>query len=352
MDWNKLLSTKRISDFCDLTNDKSSQFKDPRSEFERDCDQIFYSYPFRRLQYKTQVIPFPEFAFVHTRLTHSLEVSTIGRSLGKMVFELIKGDLADKSITSSDLGALVAASCFAHDIGNPPFGHSGEASISIFFDGGPRMVDLNFPSYCYFDHQNNDWKILDYNNSEDVNIDIALENSKYYYDLNRYEGNANGFRILTNNCGKGINPTYALIGAFSKYPRESFIEEDLDYSYDRKEAPKQLAKYGFFQADKEIFSAIAEELGLVKISKNPKDLAFSRHPLSYLMEAADDIAYQMIDFEDGCRLDIIHYHENYNKITPREVLLKIAKIDTRFSEEHLNLLCKDGDHKSELSYLR
>ncbi|MBK9641089.1 MAG: hypothetical protein IPO72_07280 [Saprospiraceae bacterium] len=108
MDWNKLLSTKRISDFCDLTNDKSSQFKDPRSEFERDCDQIFYSYPFRRLQDKTQVIPFPEFAFVHTRLTHSLEVSTIGRSLGKMVFELIKGDLADKSITSSDLGALVA----------------------------------------------------------------------------------------------------------------------------------------------------------------------------------------------------------------------------------------------------
>jgi dGTPase len=360
MDWNKLLSTKRVSDFCSLSNPNESQFRDPRSAFEKDCDQIIYSYPFRRLQDKTQVIPFPKHDFVHTRLTHSLEVSTIGRSLGKLSFDLIKNELKSQEITASDLGALVAGACFAHDIGNPPFGHSGEDSISIYFDPSPQEAGLYFSDgYYMYDYENTQYLIagsgnypIEGGNLNELNKIKTLHNSKMYYDLKKFEGNANGFRILTTNCGKGINPTFALLGTFSKYPRESFILEDCNYSYKRKEAPKYLYKYGFFQTEKEIFQDIANELGLIKISKNQYDLAYSRHPLTYLMEAADDIAYQMIDFEDGCRLDLIHYHQMYEKNTPKEILIKIAQVDERFSRDHLELLCKEGDHTNELSYLR
>ena len=136
MDWKKLLSTKRVSELEGNKKDKPSQFNDPRSPFERDFDQITFSYPFRRLQDKTQVIPFPEFDFVHTRLTHSLEVASVGRSFGKLVADLIKekeGEDALGENTSSDIGALIAAACLAHDIGNPPLGHSGEDSISNSF---------------------------------------------------------------------------------------------------------------------------------------------------------------------------------------------------------------------------
>ena len=136
MDWKKLLSTKRVSELEGNKKDKQSQFNDPRSPFERDFDQITFSYPFRRLQDKTQVIPFPEFDFVHTRLTHSLEVASVGRSFGKLVAELIKEKEGEDTLgnnTSSDIGALIAAACLAHDIGNPPFGHSGEDSISNYF---------------------------------------------------------------------------------------------------------------------------------------------------------------------------------------------------------------------------
>jgi len=137
MDWKKLLSTKRVSELEGNKKDKQSQFNDPRSPFERDFDQITFSYPFRRLQDKTQVIPFPEFDFVHTRLTHSLEVASVGRSFGKLVAELIKEKEGEDTLgnnTSSDIGALIAAACLAHDIGNPPFGHSGEDSISNYLE--------------------------------------------------------------------------------------------------------------------------------------------------------------------------------------------------------------------------
>ncbi len=136
MNWKNLLSTKRVTDFelCQTARMKS-QFTDPRSPFERDFDQITFSYPFRRLQDKTQVIPFPKFDFVHTRLTHSLEVASVGRSFGKMVAEIIfeELDMTDLDINKSDIGSLIAASCLAHDIGNPPFGHSGEDAISYYF---------------------------------------------------------------------------------------------------------------------------------------------------------------------------------------------------------------------------
>ena len=138
MDWQKLLSIKRVSDFsqCD-TKILNSQFKDPRSPYEKDFDQITFSYPFRRLQDKTQVIPFPKFDFVHTRLTHSLEVASVGRSFGKMVakiiFKELKEDFIEEiNINKSDIGSLIASACLAHNIGNPPFGHFGELAINVW----------------------------------------------------------------------------------------------------------------------------------------------------------------------------------------------------------------------------
>ena len=258
MDWRKLLSTKRIYESDWDEKDKSSQSDDPRSPFERDFDQITFSYPFRRLQDKTQVIPFPEFDFVHTRLTHSLEVASVGRSFGKLVAKLIeeKGVLGNN--TPSDIGALIAAACLAHDIGNPPFGHSGEDSISNYFrqrrDEFERCKKEDNKYYKSNDASKN-WGEID--------RDKALPEIKKYNDLSNFEGNANGFRIIANNYGRGINPTYALLGTFTKYPRESYLEKEPS---NIKELKSQ-AKYGFFQAEKEIFKKIAEELGLIRIEE-------------------------------------------------------------------------------------
>ena len=339
MDWRKLLSTTRVYDSKNGKNNTStkSQFEDPRSPFERDFDQIIFSYPFRRLQDKTQVIPFPEFDFVHTRLTHSLEVASVGRSFGKLVTDLIE-EKEEKEIlgknTSSDIGALIAAACLAHDIGNPPFGHSGEDSISNYFK----------------ENDNSKKRIL------------TTLSEKQKEDLCKFEGNANGFRIIANNYGRGINPTYALLGAFTKYPRESYLEKEPS----NIEELKSQAKYGFFQAEKEMFKNIAEELGLIRIEDiGEDDIAYHRHPLAFLMEASDDIAYGMIDFEDGCRLGLIDFEKTYGTIklrnkkneleekvinkSPKEILCNIAKKDNSFYEDKLK---EFDDYKQQLSYLR
>ncbi|WP_182859277.1 dGTP triphosphohydrolase [Capnocytophaga canis] len=337
MDWKRLLSSKRVSEFdsCNVKS-KASQFEDPRSPFERDFDQITFSYPFRRLQDKTQVIPFPKLDFVHTRLTHSLEVASVGRSFGKLVANLIKEKQGDEVLgeyTSSDIGALIAAACLAHDIGNPPFGHSGEDSISNYFIEGGK------------------------------DLEGSLE-SKRFKDLSHFEGNANGFRIITKNCGKGINPTCALLGTFTKYPRESYLEKVPNYG--EEGIPKSQTKYGFFQAEKELFKKVAEELGLIKVDEvGDDDIAYHRHPLAFLMEASDDIAYGMIDFEDGCRLGLIDFDKKYGKIilrnkknekeekeinkSPKEILCDIAKMDESFSCEKMESF---EDYKQQLSYLR
>lgn len=343
MDWRKLLSTKRISELggCKKNESPKFQFEDPRSPFERDFDQIIFSYPFRRLQDKTQVIPFPEFDFVHTRLTHSLEVASVGRSFGKLVAKLIKNkekkevvDEVFKENTPSDIGALIAAACLAHDIGNPPFGHSGEDSISNYFK----------------ENDNSKKRIL------------TKLSEKQKEDLCKFEGNANGFRIIANNYGRGINPTYALLGAFTKYPRESYLEKEPS----NIEELKSQAKYGFFQAEKEMFKNIAEELGLIRIEDiGEDDIAYHRHPLAFLMEASDDIAYGMIDFEDGCRLGLIDFEKTYGTIklrnkkneleekvinkSPKEILCNIAKKDNSFYEDKLK---EFDDYKQQLSYLR
>ena len=373
MDWRKLLSTTRISELggCEKNKPSKSQFKDPRSHFERDFDQIIFSYPFRRLQDKTQVIPFPEFDFVHTRLTHSLEVASVGRSFGKLVTDLIEKkegkDILGKN-TSSDIGALIVAACLAHDIGNPPFGHSGEDSISNYFrqrrdeferckkeDNKYYFTKTLFDFEKYKEEKGKYYEFKDSSKKfEEIDRDKALPEIKRYNDLSNFEGNANGFRIIANNYGRGINPTCALLGTFTKYPRESYLEKKPS----NIEELKSQAKYGFFQAEKEMFKNIAEELGLIRIEGvGEEDIAYHRHPLAFLMEASDDIAYGMIDFEDGCRLGLIDFEKNYkikiknkefNK-SPKQILCDIAKFDNTFNKEKLNNF---KDFKQQLAYLR
>jgi dGTPase len=369
MEWTRLLSTARVSSFdvCKTTQPKASQYIDPRSPFERDYDQLVFSYPFRRLQDKTQVIPFPEFDFVHTRLTHSLEVASIGRSLGKLAASRIFKELPDSFIQDNklcigDIGALVAAACLAHDIGNPPFGHSGEDSISHYF-GNKSNVFGGYTSEHYGFQEDEplldgDYPFsLDYNRANRTYIPAKTfhDHSKKWNDLIKFEGNANGFRILTRNCDKGINPTAALIGTFTKYPRESHLAHDPFASLSKKDKPKSQQKYGFFQDQRDLFKQVAENLGLLKVADISEfDLAFYRHPLAFLMEAADDIAYRIIDFEDGCRLELIDWQKPYRindllKLSPYQIMVSIAKLDESFDEARIN---EDTDFKEAISYIR
>lgn len=269
MNWEQLLSLKRHGD----TNKRLRQEQDEtRLGFEVDYDRIVFSQEFRSLQDKTQVIPLSETDFVHTRLTHSLEVSVVGRSLGRQVGQKILEKYPHlQSIygyQANDFGAIVATAALAHDIGNPPFGHSGEKSIGEFFKTGAGKT--------YKD------QLTD----------------KEYQDLCDFEGNANGFKILTQSrAGRegGLRLSYATLGAFTKYPKESLPKKPTHHIADKK--------YGVFQSDKEAFADVAKELGLTK--RSDKHLSFSRHPLAYLVEAADDICYTIIDFEDGINLGLI-----------------------------------------------
>ena len=268
MNWNQLLSTRRDQDR------EPSPHSGDRSAFEQDYVRIVFSYPFRRLQDKTQVFPLPEDDFVHTRLTHSLEVSSVGRSLGKSVgHEIIQRNptLIKQGFNSSDFGSIVSAASLAHDLGNPPFGHSGEDAISDFFQH--HEMGLFFK---------------------------GLMSEKEWSDVTSFEGNAQGFRIL-NKKRHGLKLTYATLGAFSKYPRESKISE-VD------KARRSQKKYGFFQKERIEFSNIASDLGLIKTGGS-SDMAWTRHPLAFLVEGADDICYHIIDLEDGCTLGLVSLDE-------------------------------------------
>lgn len=241
-----------------------------RSAFEQDYDRIIFSHPFRRLQDKTQVHPLPEQDFVHTRLTHSLEVSSVGRSLGKKVGEVIMQRHPELSehFSSFDFGAITAAASLAHDLGNPPFGHAGEDSLSDFF--------IHHPAGQTFQSEV-----------------TAAE----WQDLQKFEGNAQGFRILNKNQ-YGLKLTYATLGAFTKYPCPALLPA-------RDKSKKSQKKFGFFQSEQSIFEAIATNLQLTKSS----DHSWNRHPLAFLVEAADDICYSIIDLEDGCSLGLVSYAE-------------------------------------------
>ena len=268
MQWEQLLSLRKQGDQSKRLRVKENE---TRLGFEVDYDRVIFSSAFRSLQDKTQVIPLSKTSFVHTRLTHSLEVSVVGRSLGREVGKSIlqrHPTLANEyGYQFNDFGGIVAAAALAHDIGNPPFGHSGEKAIGDFF--------LNGSGKRFKEHLN----------------------EKEYQDLIDFEGNANGFKILTeskNGVQGGLRLTYATLGAFTKYPKESLPKKPTsDVSH---------KKFGVFQSDLPFFEEVANEMGLLKRANGN---GYCRHPLAYLVEAADDICYTIIDFEDGINLGLI-----------------------------------------------
>lgn len=306
MNWEQLLSLKRFGD----TNKRLRKEQDEtRLGFEVDYDRIIFSSAFRSLQDKTQVIPLSKTDFVHTRLTHSLEVSVVGRSLGRLAGQkILEKHPHLKTIHGyqmNDFGAIVAAASLAHDIGNPPFGHSGEKAIGEYFSLG---------------------------NGRRFKEQLS---AKEFQDLIKFEGNANGFRILTENrtgVEGGIRLSYATLGAFIKYPKESLPYKPTSNIGDKK--------FGVFQTEIEIFKEIVEELGLLP-AHTGKDIGYVRHPLAFLVEAADDICYTIIDFEDGINLGLIN--EDY----ALEYLINLVKDTINTSKYHT--LTNTADR---LSYLR
>lgn len=304
MNWEQLLSLKRFGDTQKRT--RASQ-DETRLGFEVDFDRIIFSSAFRSLQDKTQVIPLSKTDFVHTRLTHSLEVSVVGRTLGRRAGKVILDrhpELKNLGYTFNDFGAIVAGACLMHDIGNPPFGHSGEKAIGEYFKTG---------------------KGLKY--KEELS-------EKEYQDLVDFEGNANGLKIVTESkegTPGGLRLSYATLGAFIKYPKESLPKKPTPHISDKK--------YGFFQSEKDTFIDVVEELGMMK--KASEGIAYYRHPLAYLVEAADDICYTIIDFEDGINLGLID--EEY----ALEYMIKLVK-DTIDIKKYHSLKHK----KDRVSYLR
>lgn len=259
--WNQLVSPLRLG----FENKRYDEPEEIRTAFQRDWDRIIFSSPFRRLQNKTQVFPLPGSIFVHNRLTHSLEVASVGRSLGNLVAQGLSksGDPADQSALA-EIGTIVSTACLAHDMGNPPFGHSGEDAISNFFRKGQG-------------------KALIEKLPEEQQTDFTC-----------FDGNANAFRLLTHTFNGrregGFGLTYSTLAAGVKYPYVSVLAGNKN-------------KFGFFQTEKALFQKIASHLDL--ILKPGDSMHYARHPFVYLVEAADDICYQVIDLEDAHKLKII-----------------------------------------------
>ena len=300
MNWKQLLSTKRFG-----LEDIHKHTAKNRTEFQRDYDRLIFSAPFRRLQNKTQVFPLPGSVFVHNRLTHSLEVSCVGRSLGNAVSqELIKRDpLLEKETLITEIGSIIAAACLAHDLGNPPFGHSGEQAISSYFSEG-----------------------------EGSKIKKEL-NTDFWQDIIHFEGNANALRLLTHQFNGrregGFAMTYSTLASIVKYPYESFIAGDK-------------SKFGFFYSEKESYIKIASELGI--IIKENETRRYARHPLVYLVEAADDICYQLMDIEDAHKLRILSTTET------KELLLNYLNTKQLDRAKHVFNIVSDTNE--QIAYLR
>ncbi len=304
MNWQQLLSLKKYGD----TSARQRQEQDDlRLGFEVDYDRIIFSSQFRSLQDKTQVIPLSQTGFVHTRLTHSLEVSVVGRSLGRMAGKRIlekHPELIKQGYRHQDFGAIVAAAALSHDIGNPPFGHSGEKAIGSYFA------------------------------SEKGNTVISSLSRKQQQDLLDFEGNANGYHLLNSSkpgAPGGLRLSYATLGAFVKYPKESLPKRPSQHISQKK--------YGIFQSDKDHFEDVAQELGL--INNQDEQLVYLRHPLTYLVEAADDICYTLIDFEDAINLG--HIEEEH----ALEQLIKL--VSSKIRNETYHSLPTTADR---LAYLR
>lgn len=302
MQWEKLLSAKRWG-----SEDKYNENQiDARSEFQRDYDRLIFSSPFRRLQNKTQVFPLPGSVFVHNRLTHSLEVASVGRSIGRIFYNKLRETepgLDERLPLISEIGNIVAAACLAHDLGNPAFGHSGESAISHYFTNGDGRRYEN---------------------------EVTKEQ---WADLINFEGNANAFRILTHPyAGKGYGSfalTYSTLASIAKYPCSSIAGG--------VKSQIHLKKYGFFQSEQVGFERVASELGILQVGEYP--LIYKRHPIVYMVEAADDISYNIIDLEDAHRLKILSYKE------VEELLLPLAN-DPKMEERLLTI--EDDDAKISL----
>ncbi len=268
MDWPRLISTRRLGRAP--APDSAQQ---PRTEFTRDYDRIIFSSAFRRLQDKTQVFPLARNDYVRTRLTHSLEVASVGRSLGMLAADVILRREPELSarVSAHDIGTIVATACLAHDIGNPPFGHSGEAAIQEWFAAHDMCGQMT-----------------------------AAER----IDLLKFEGNAQGLRTLCtlHNAPQrgGMQLTAAVLGAFTKYPRASLVDSAQQTGVSGK-------KFGFMQSEAALFEELADALGLVR--KPGAAPAWHRHPLAFLVEAADDICYHVIDAEDGFKTGCLSFEE-------------------------------------------
>ena len=296
MEWKQLISNKRFGQ-----EHKHAERHDDRSEFKRDYDRLIFSSAFRRLQNKTQVFPLPGSIFVHNRLTHSLEVASVGMSIGNDISRRViqkQPDLKDTLV--EEIGTIVSAACLAHDLGNPPFGHSGEKAIQTFFSEGPGL------------------KIK------------PMVSSEFWDDITHFEGNANAFRILTHRFkGRrqgGFVMTYSMLASIVKYPFASCLAGNH-------------GKFGFFASEAESYRKIADELGIFCKSAPGEPLKYARHPLVYMVEAADDICYEIMDIEDSHKLKILSFAETEHLLLSffdEDIQQKIRQriIDEELSDEN------------------
>lgn len=296
MEWKQLISNKRFGQ-----EHKHAERHDDRSEFKRDYDRLIFSSAFRRLQNKTQVFPLPGSIFVHNRLTHSLEVASVGMSIGNDISRHViqkRPELKDTLV--EEIGTIVSAACLAHDLGNPPFGHSGEKAIQTFFSEGPGQ------------------KIK------------SMVSSEFWDDITHFEGNANAFRILTHRFkGRrqgGFVMTYSMLASIVKYPFASCLAGNH-------------GKFGFFASETESYRKIADELGIFCKSAPGEPLKYARHPLVYMVEAADDICYEIMDIEDSHKLKILSFAETEHLLLSffdEEIQQKIRQriIDEELSDEN------------------
>ncbi len=303
MDWQRLINDKRLG----LEHYHDPKHGHARTDFRRDYDRLVFSSPFRRLQNKTQVFPLPGSVFVHNRLTHSLEVSSVGKSLADEIAIRLKDKYAGVMDTDifGHIGDIVSAACLAHDLGNPPFGHSGEKAIATYFSegAGHRLESLFTPIQ---------WS-----------------------DLTNFEGNANAFRTLTH-CYHGRRPggfamTYSMLASIVKYPYDSSLAGSK-------------GKFGFFSTERESFERVATELGLLRLDAPDGALHYARHPLVYIVEAADDICYEVMDLEDAHKLKILSTEEVI------DTLLRYFD-DERVSHLKKVMNCVD-DPNERIAYLR
>ena len=303
MKWENLVNDKRfgLEDYHDPKKNAT------RTDFRRDYDRLVFSSPFRRLQNKTQVFPLPGSVFVHNRLTHSMEVACVGKSMADNIAVALRERYAAKGLPTEHfdhLGDIVAAACLAHDLGNPPFGHSGERAIGTFFsEGAGRTLQSQL-------------------------------SDRQWTDLTHFEGNANALRVLTHQFkGRrkgGFAMTYSTLASIVKYPYESILSTK--------------GKFGFFESERDDYARVADELGILRLSADGEPLRYARHPLVYVVEAADDICYEVMDIEDAHKLKILSTAEVIDAF--------LGFFDAGRRDHMLRAMSHVSDPNEKIAYLR